>query len=337
MKQMSKLALAAVASIALSAPAIAQEKLRMATIAPGSSAYLVMTTMASAVNDAQDDVEISVDATGAATKHIVEMAQGKLDVVMTSPAVYHFMKNGTRMYQKLSAAPELSKNVGLIYWFPYGAYHVLAYSDSGISKLEDLRGKKVFLGPPGGGAWAAAQQWIQATTGMEPGKDFENVKASWGAALQGFQDRQFDVYVNGGIPPFPQVEQLALTSDLNVIGLNKDEVDNATEDMLKPTKVLGRKLDMIPAGIYGEKVSSDGDTYTLGATVGVVARMDLSEDTVYKLTKAFWENIDGVRANAPFMERVRLEDALAATNIKLHPGALKYYEEIGVEIPEEMK
>ena len=56
MKQMSKLALAAVASIALSAPAIAQEKLRMATIAPGSSAYLVMTTMASAVNDAQDDV-----------------------------------------------------------------------------------------------------------------------------------------------------------------------------------------------------------------------------------------------------------------------------------------
>ena len=172
---------------------------------------------------------------------------------------------------------------------------------------------------------------------MEPSKDFENVKASWGAALQGFQDRQFDVYINDGIPPFPQVEQLALASGLNVIDLNKAEVDNASEEMLKSTKVLGRSLDVIPAGIYGDSVSSDGDTYTLGATVGVVARMDLPEDTVYKMTKAFWENIGDVRSAAPFMERVTLEDALSAKNIKLHPGALKYYEEIGIEIPEEMK
>ena len=249
MKHMSKLALAAIASVSFGATTLAADKLRMATIAPGSSAYLVMTTMASTVNEAQDDVE---------------MAQGKLDVIMTSPDVYHFLKNGTRMYQKLSSAPELSKNVGLVYWFPYGAYHVLAYSDSGISKLEDLRGKKVFLGPPGGGAWAAAQQWVKATTGMEPGKDYEKTSRPHGVPLlQGFQDRQFDVYVNGGIPPFPQVEQLALTSDLNVIGLSKEEVDNASEEMLEPTKVLGRSLDMIPAGIYGENVSSDGNTYLI--------------------------------------------------------------------------
>ncbi len=337
MKHITTLAIATAASVAIGASALAAEKVRMATIAPGSSAYLVMTTMASAVNGAQEDVEISVDATGAATKHIVEMAQGKLDVVMTSPAVYHFMENGKAMYQKLSAAPELSKNVGLMYWFPYGAYHVLAYGDSGITTLEDLRGKKVFLGPPGGGAWAAASQWVKATTGMEPGKDFENVKASWGAALQGFQDRQFDVYINGGIPPFPQVEQLALTSDLNVIGLTKDEVDSATEEMLQPTKVLGRSLDVIPEGIYGESVSSRGDTYTLGATVGVVARMDLPEDTVYAMTKAFWENIDDIRSTAPFMNRVTLDGAMAAKNVKLHPGALKYYEEIGIEIPDEIR
>lgn len=337
MKQLKTLAIAAAASVAVGTTAIAAEKVRMATIAPGSSAYLVMTTMASAVNGAQDDVEISVDATGAATKHIVEMAQGKLDVVMTSPAVYHFMKNGKAMYQKLSSAPELSNNVGLMFWFPYGAYHVLSYGDSGITTLEDLRGKKVFLGPPGGGAWAAANQWVNATTGMEPGKDFENVKASWGAALQGFQDRQFDVYINGGIPPFPQVEQLALTSDLNVIGLTKGEVDAATDDMLQPTKVLGRSLDVIPEGIYGDSVSSRGDTYTLGATVGVVARMDLPEDTVYAMTKAFWENIDDIRSTAPFMERVTLDGAMAAKNVKLHPGALKYYDEIGIAIPEELR
>ena len=84
----------------------------MATIAPGSSAYVVMTSMASIVNNSQNEVEISVDATGAATKHIVEMAQGKLDMVATPPTVYMFMSTGKAMYRKLENAPELAKNAG---------------------------------------------------------------------------------------------------------------------------------------------------------------------------------------------------------------------------------
>ena len=52
--------------------------------------------------------------------------------------------------------------------------------------------------------------------------------------------------------------------------------------------------------------------------------MDLPEDTVYNLTEAFWENIGDVRSSAPSMERVTVEDALSAKNIKLYPGAMKY-------------
>ena len=66
----------------------AAQKLKMSTIAPGSSAYLVMTTMATIVNQGQDNFEIKVDATGAATKHMIELAQGKMDLCMTSPVVY---------------------------------------------------------------------------------------------------------------------------------------------------------------------------------------------------------------------------------------------------------
>ena len=330
--------IAAATVAAMAAPcAYAQERLRMATIAPGSSAYLVMTSMASIVNGSQDEVEISVDATGAATKHIVEMTQGKLDLVMTSPAVYMFMSTGKAMYQKLEEAPELAKNAGLVFWFPYGAYHVIAYDDSGITTLEDLRGRKVFLGPPGGGAWNAAHQWVEATTGMKAGEDYENVKASWSAALQGFQDRQFDVYINGGIPPFPQVEQLALTSDLRILGLTREQVDSASESALAPTRVLGRSLDVIPEGIYGDSVATDGDVYTLGAIVGVTARMDLSADLVYAATKAFWENLDEARKTSPFLNRVTLEGAFVAHNLPLHPGARRYFEEVGAAIPDALQ
>ncbi|UCE31313.1 MAG: TAXI family TRAP transporter solute-binding subunit [Burkholderiales bacterium] len=333
MRPVLRTAAAGALALGICAGAFAAEKIKMATIAPGSSAYLVMTTMASLVNQAQKDYELSVDATGAATKHMIEMARGQLDMVMVSPTIYAFMKNGTAMYKKLAAAPELSKNIALVYWFPYGAYHTIVYADSGIEKLEDIRGKRVFLGPPGGGAWNAAMQWIKATTGMEPGKDFENVKAGWSAALQGFQDRQFDVYVTGGIPPYPQVEQLALTSKLRIIGLSKSQVDAATPAQLAPTRVQGRQLDRIPAGIYGDGVVNKEDVYTLGSVVGVGARLDLSEETVYRITKAFWESLPDAAEKATYMKRVTKEYAVREGGLPLHPGAARYYREIGLDIP----
>ncbi|MGB1090544.1 MAG: TAXI family TRAP transporter solute-binding subunit [Oceanobacter sp.] len=314
----------------------AADQVRMGTIAPGTSAYQVMTTMASMVNRANVGVEVKVDATGSAAKHQVDMAQGKLDVAMTAPELYGFMVDGTKMYSKMKSAPELSKNVGLIYWFPYGAFHYVTYADSGIKTLKDLKGKKVFLGPPGGGAWVTANAWVESTTGLKQGKDYENVRASWASALQGFQDRQFDVYVTGGIPPFPQVEQLALTSKLRLLGLNTEQAMEADEAMLKPVKALGRFMDVINEGTY-DNVETDGDIHTIGATVGVVARMDLSEDTVYRMTKAFWENLEEEAKTAPYLKRVNIKRAFSAQNMKLHPGALKYYREIGLAVSAAMQ
>uniref|UniRef100_A0A2A4YWQ7 C4-dicarboxylate ABC transporter substrate-binding protein n=1 Tax=OCS116 cluster bacterium TaxID=2030921 RepID=A0A2A4YWQ7_9PROT len=340
MKKLTKLMMTGLMATALVGTAITSahaEKLKMATIAPGSSAYLVMTTMASMVNSNQEKYQISVDATGVATKHMVEAAQGKLDLVMGSPVIIDFMKNGKAMYSKLPNAPELAKNIELLFWFPLGAYHTIVYDDSGINSLKDIKGKKVFLGPPGGGAWNVSKQWIEAITGYLPGEDYTSVKASWASALQGFQDRQFDVYISSGIPPFPQVEQLAATNDIRIIGLTKQEVENATDKMLAPTNKPGRVLDVVKTDDYSDGVKNDVDIYTVGSIVGVVARADLSEEAVYVVTKTFWDNLEATYATAPYMRKVVLADAFSAANMKLHPGALKYYEEIGIDIPDEMR
>ncbi len=334
MRHFLKFALVGVAACAISGTALGAEVIKMATIAPGTSAYLTQSTMASIVNQGQDEYEIQVDATGAATKHIIDMAEGKLDMVMTSPVVYSLMKNGKAMYKKMSKAPKLSENVRLVYWFPYGAYHVLTYADDGMKSLKDIKGKKVFLGPPGGGAWNAANQWIEAQTGYKVGEDYENFKASWSSAFQAFQDKQVDVYVNGGIAPFPQVEQLAATNELTILGPNKAEIDAQSADQLKPTKRPGRSLDVIRAGAYGDGVSNTEDVYTLGAVVGVAVRSDLDDEAVYQITKTFWEGAEKMRADAPWLERVTLDYAVQNGGIALHPGAQRYYEEIGLEIPE---
>ena len=111
MKSIRLMMLAATAAFGLTAPVAAQTNLKMATIAPGTSAYLTMTTMATMVNQALDDVNIQVDATGAATQHVVEVANGNLDMSMTSPTVHNFLTNGTAMYAQLPNAPELAEKL----------------------------------------------------------------------------------------------------------------------------------------------------------------------------------------------------------------------------------
>ena len=142
---LKKIALAGALSLAMTG-VHAAEKLKMATIAPGTSAYLTMTTFANLVNQNQDKYEFTVDATGAATKHQIEVAKGKLDYCMTSGSIYHFLKTGKAMYKKTKDSAKLAENLRLVMWFPYGQYHFIVHEDSGIKTLADLKGKKVAFG-----------------------------------------------------------------------------------------------------------------------------------------------------------------------------------------------
>ncbi len=322
-------------TLALAATAAsAQEKLKMATIAPGTSAYLTMTTFANLVNQNQKNYNFTVDATGAATKHGIELAQGKLDYAMSSPTVHFFLKNKKAMYKKLKNHAALAKNIKLVMWFPYGQYHVVTYANSGIKTLKDLKGKKVFLGPPGGGAWAGARGWIKGATGMDVKKgDYENVKASWSSAFQGFQDRQFDVYINGGIAPYPQIEQLALTNKIRLLGLSKEEYATNKGAQGYVNGLTGRELGIIKKGTYGGNVVMDHDVYTNAASVGIVVRADISVEQVYLVTKTFWEAVKKTRASTPWLADVKLDYAVQEGGMPLHAGAQKYYEEIGIAVP----
>lgn len=317
--------------------AAAAENLKMATIAPGSSAYLTMSTMATLVNGAQDKHNLIVDATGAATKHMIDLAKGDIDFAMTSPVLIQLMRNQKAMYQKLDAAPELSENLRLVYWFRWGPAHYITYAEDGMTSLDDLRGKTVFLGPPGGGAWNSANQWLKAQTGMEANKDYKNFKGSWGSAFQAFQDRQVDAYVVGGLPPFPQMEQLTATNTMRLLGPSKAELETQSDEQLAPARTPGRSLEEIDVSVYGDGIDNSESVYTYGSWVGVVTRADMSEETVYDVTKAFWEAAEKARASTPWLKSITPEIGVQDGALALHPGAARFYEEIGLEIPEGSK
>lgn len=320
----------AAATLALSpATSFAQKKtLKMNTVAPGSTMYNVMTTFANVVNKTQNDLAITVDATGAATKHMIDVGRGTTDIALTSPTIYFFMQKGKAMYGKTKDAPEISKKLKALFWFPLGGLHFTTYDDSNIKSLMDIKGKRVWLGPPGGGQTRTATAFVEAVTGYKAGKDFKRVNAGFQSAVQSFQDRQLDVYTIGCLDPCAQLQQVAATRKIRFLGTN-DKVDSAQTKKVFAVPGQGRGWARIKKDAYGASQVNENDIWTVDAVLGITVRADLDENDVYQMVKSFWSNIDDIRASAPYMNGVKLDFATRKLNMKFHPGAAKYYKEIG--------
>ena len=321
-----KKVLSALAALTLTVGvANAKTKLKMATIEPSLGQAITMATFANVVNAQLDDVEIEVAGGGAATVHQLEAARGNLDMYMVSPSIYHFVSKGIAMYKKQPDAPELSKNLALLMWFPYGQYHYAVRGDSDIHTLDDLEGATVFLGPAGGGAYKAAKGWIEATTGLVAGEDYDAITANWVTGYQSFLDGKIDMYVNGCIDPCQQFIQFTETESVRFIG-PEDHSGEAVQ------KFLGnfRQLAEIPTGLYKTQVNTS-PVMSNDTAVGIGVQASLDEDVVYRVTKAFWENLDTITADALWAKALNPEFAAQPlANMPLHPGAARYYREAGI-------
>ena len=312
-------------SLALASFAQAQETtLKMATIAPSLGQAVTMATFANVVTDNLDNIAIEVSGGGAATVHMMEVARGNLDMSMTSPVVYNLMAAGKAMYAKQAEAPELSKNLSLLMWFPYGAYHFAVRADSDIEVLDDLEGASVFLGPQGGGADNAARGGIESTTGVVAGEDYDAIKANWQTGFQAFLDGKIDVYVNGCLDPCGNFIQFTETEDLRFIG-PEDDQGEAVEKFLGKWRYRGN----IEPGLYGGQ-KNENTVISFDTAVGIGVRGDLDEETVYLLTKTFWDNIEQVTSDAPWAKALDINFAASKRGLmELHPGAARYYKEVG--------
>ncbi|MEM1107035.1 MAG: TAXI family TRAP transporter solute-binding subunit [Pseudomonadota bacterium] len=314
----------ALAGLVAAGSAQAEETLRMATIAPSLGQAITMATFANIVNDNLPDVQIEVAAGGAATLHQLEVGRGNLEMSMTSPVVYNLMAAGTRMYANEADAAEAAENVRILMWFPYGQYHFAVRGDSDIELLDDIEGATVFLGPQGGGAFNAARGWIESTTGLVVGEDYEAITANWQTGFQAFLDGTIDVYVNGCLDPCQQFLQFTETETLRFIGPESHDHSEVDE-------YLGawRYRAEVPAGLY-EGQLNDGPVMSFDTSVGIAVRADLDEELVYQITRAFWENIDQVTSDAPWAAALDVQFAAAPRGQgQLHPGAERYYREVG--------
>lgn len=194
---------------------------------------------------------------------------------------------------------------------------IVTTAESGVKSVEDLKGKKVSVGAPGSGTYINAEQILEIH-----GLSMDDIDASnldFGESTSGIQDGNIAAaFITAGTPT-GAVEGLSATEDISIVPIEQDKVDALIE------KYPYYAADTVAEGTYG----LEADVNTVAVLAMVAVTDSLSDDVVYDITKAIYDNTDKItHAKGEF---VTLESALDGIDMELlHPGAKKYFEEQGL-------
>lgn len=329
--KLAKAAMVATATLALSTN-VSAEIFKGETAGVGDPVHTMFVAFANQAGKVGVDIQVNAGQT--LTKSMLKGAKGEIDFFSSVPSLVNLMAGQKRMYENIDAAPELSKNLRAILGFKAGAYHPVTLAGSGIESWEDINGKTVFTGPPAGSASATSEALIKIITGYEANQDYTAVRLSWGEGYTALADGKIDMMVRPAEIGSANIEQFGLTGEFRVLSIPEDIVSSDAMQALfgRP----GRGMASFDGAVYKGQLT-EGDITALGFFQFVGTHVGASDEAVYEATKSFWENIEEVNATAFFLREVTKETAFTAVNVPLHPGALRYYEEAGFDIPDELR
>ncbi|WP_432698095.1 TAXI family TRAP transporter solute-binding subunit [Marinobacterium sp. YM272] len=282
---------------------------------------------------AKEDINLEVILGQTLTKSIMKLAANRLDASLVPPPAFSAMSKGVGPYaQQAEPAKKLAGEVRSLTGLPGSTYHAITWADSGIEDWDDVRGKRVFVGPPAGAANMQIIGMIEVASGLEPESDYEAVRAPWNIAIQGFQDGQYDVLVTSAPVGQQSINELSLQREIRILGIPKSVL--GTEAWKDYSDTAYMTSSVIPANTYAGQVNSDEDILTGSNIMYLAVNRKMDDDIAYRFTKAYWQNIDAIKTSNALLGDTNTSDPFAGINAPLHPGAVKYYQEAGIEIPE---
>lgn len=262
-----------------------------------------------------DETGIQTDAlsSNASADNIIALKDGEAELAFTQTDVAAYAVEGINAFD----GDPVDNVLALGSLYPE-TVQIVTTENSGITSVEDLAGKKVSVGAPGSGTYINAEQILEIHGMTMDDIDAQNL--DFGESAGGIKDGNIDAaFITAGTPT-GAVEELQATSGVYVLPIAQDKIDALIE------KYPFYAADTIPEGTYG--LAEDINTVAVFAMV--VVTDNLSEDVVYNITKALYENSDAIaHAKAEF---ISLDNALEGIGFTLHPGAKKYFEEEGLEI-----
>jgi TRAP transporter TAXI family solute receptor len=197
---------------------------------------------------------------------------------------------------------------------------VVARADSGVETFADLKGKRVNVGNPGSGQLATMQVvmdklgWTMADFALAS----ELKPAEQSAALG---DNKVDAIIYTVGHPNGSIQEATSTVEAKLFPVTGPEIDSLIEANPYYAKAT------IPGGMYA---GTDADVETFGVKATFVTSADVSDEVVYEVVKAVFDNFDRFKGLHPAFANLNEEDMITqGLSAPLHPGAEMYYQERG--------
>lgn len=289
----------------------ASKNLSIVTGGTGGTYYPLGGQMANIINN-HTDFKATAQSSGASVENMKLLNAGDVQLAFTQTDIASYATSGSLMFTEGGALKNI-KGIGTLY---PETIQIVTLKGNGITSVDQLKGKKVSVGAPGSGTYANAEQ-ILAIHGITM-DDIQAQHLSFDESTDGLQDGAIDAaFITAGTPT-GAVEGLSAVKPVNILPIAADKI----ADLIAKHPYYAENT--IAAGTYG----LESDVQTVAVMAMLTANASLSEDTVYQITKAIFENTAQIgHAKGAF---IKAETALEGMGIELHAGAAKYFKEKGL-------
>ncbi|RKQ33435.1 TAXI family TRAP transporter solute-binding subunit [Oceanobacillus halophilus] len=286
------------------------EFLSMYTGGTSGTYYPLGGEMASIITD-ETGIQTDAVSSNASADNVISLQEGETELAFVQTDVVANAAEGINAFD----GNPVDNVLAVASLYPE-TIQIVTTPQSGIESVEDLAGKTVSVGAPGSGTYINAEQILEVHGLTMDDIDAQNL--DFGESTGGIQDGNIDAaFITAGTPT-GAVEGLGATADVSIVPIAEEKIAELVDQYPYYAE------DTIAAGTYGLE-----EEVTTVAVLAMLAVTDtLSEDVVYDITKAIFDNTDAItHAKAEF---ITPESALDGVGIDLHPGAEKYFQEEGL-------
>ena len=299
------------ASLAFTAGlAQAQDRITYKSAKSTSSYYQMAVQIAEAMKAGSDgEITVTVEESQGSVQNVMEAARRGGDYVFTTPPVLVRLAQGGKAMFKDKGNPKFDE-IRALFPIPSLTMHFVMSAQSGITDFAGLEGKTVLIGKGSFGAREGAK--YLGLFGLEGKVNLADVELS--NAVPALKNGQIDGFVTAGSYPAPNVIEAAASTGVTVLSLSEDQIAQT-----KRTRLV------IPAGTYAGQAE---DIVTTSLPVVAFTTTAMSDDAAYALTRTYWEQKGAMGEGAAWWDGV---DQGLMENItgKIHPGAVRFYKEMG--------
>ncbi len=295
----------------------AKQRLSIATGGTGGVWYPYGGGVAQLITRYVPDVEATAEVTAASIDNLKLLQLGRVDLAFSIADALAEAYLGEGMFEVFGKVPV--RTLAVLYPHPV---QLVTVEGTGIESLEDLRGRIVSIGAPGSGTELLAIRSLEAG-GISVATDIRAQGLSVAESVNALRDGKIDAFFwNSGLPA-GAVLDLATSPGRKMKMLPTDHI------LPEMQRLWGEQtyfLSEVPMETYPGMTE---DVPTVGVAAILVVAEDLDEDLAYQITRAMFEHQPELLAIHPSAEHLVPESAVQGSPAPFHPGAIRYYREVG--------